>query len=153
MNFLDNRVPPPLVALAIACLMWLAAQWLPATSLPRGVTYAAAAVFFVTGLFFSIRGVRAFRRAGTTVNPVRIETASSLVMDGIYRITRNPMYVGVTLVLCACAFFLDSAWTLIGPATFVVYVTRFQIMPEERILAAKFGDSYRDYCRRVRRWL
>jgi protein-S-isoprenylcysteine O-methyltransferase Ste14 len=133
--------------------MWLAARWLPATSLPRGVTYAAAAVFLLAGLVFSIRGMRSFRRAGTTVNPIRIENASHLVTDGIYRISRNPMYVGVTLDLCGWAFFLGCLWTLIGPAIFVAYTTRFQIIPEERVLATKFGDSYRDYCRRVRRWL
>lgn len=153
MNFLETRIPPPLVALAIAVLMWLASHWLPATSLPRGVTYAAAAVVLLAGLAFSIRAMRSFRHAGTTVNPVRIENASNLVTNGVYRISRNPMYVGVTLDLCALALFLDCFWTLIGPAIFMAYTTRFQIMPEERILAMKFGDAYRDYCRRVRRWL
>jgi protein-S-isoprenylcysteine O-methyltransferase Ste14 len=153
MKFLEARIPPPLVALAIAVLMWLAAHWLPATSLPRGVTYAAAALVLLAGLVFSIRAMRSFRQAGTTVNPVRIENASNLVTSGVYRISRNPMYVGVTLDLCALALFLNCFWTLIGPALFVAYTTRFQIMPEERILATKFGDAYRDYCRRVRRWL
>ena len=153
MNFLENRIPPPLVGLLIAILMWLTARWLPDTSLPRSVAYAAAAVTLLVGLSFSVRAMRSFRRARTTVNPVRIENASSLVTTGVYNISRNPMYVGVTLALCAWAFFLDSPWTLIGPAVFVAYTTRFQIIPEERMLAAKFGDSYRDYCRRVRRWL
>jgi protein-S-isoprenylcysteine O-methyltransferase Ste14 len=153
MNFLENRFPPPLVALTIAILMWLAVLWLPATALPRGLTYTAAAIVLLAGLAFSIRGVGSFRRAGTTVNPIKIENASHLVTGGIYGISRNPMYVGVTLVLCAWAFFLGVLWTLIGPAIFVAYTTRFQIIPEERILATKFGDSYRDYCRRVRRWL
>lgn len=153
MNFLESRIPPPLVGLVIAVLMWLAARWLPATSLPREVTYAVAAVIFLVGIGFSVRAVRSFRRVGTTVNPIRIENASSLVTDGIFRISRNPMYVGLTLVLCAWAFFVGSLWTLIGPAVFVAYTTRFQIIPEERILAAKFGGSYREYCRRVRRWL
>ena len=153
MNFLENRIPPPLVGLVIAILMWLATYWLPPSSLPRWVTYAAAAGALLAGIAFSFQGVRAFRHAGTTVNPVKIENASSLVTDGIYSISRNPMYVGVTLALCAWALFLDCLWVLIGPAVFVAYITRFQIMPEERMLAKKFGDGYRDYCRRVRRWL
>ena len=153
MNVLENRIPPPLVGLIIAILMWLAARWLPATSLARSVTYAAAAVTLLVGIAFSFAATRSFRRAGTTLNPMRIENASNLVTTGVYRISRNPMYVGVTLALCAWAFFLDSPWTLIGPVVFVAYTTRFQIAPEERMLVAKFGDSYRDYCRRVRRWL
>lgn len=153
MDFLETRFPPPLVALVIAVLMWLASYWLPATSLPRGLTYAIAAVVLLAGLSFSIRAMRSFRKADTTANPVRIEKASSLVTDGVYLFSRNPMYVGVTLDLCAIAFFLNCLWTLVGPAIFVAYTTRFQIMPEERLLAAKFGDAYRDYCQRVRRWL
>lgn len=153
MNLLENRIPPPLVGLVIVILMWLATYWLPPTSLPSWATYAATAGTLLAGIVFSFQGMRAFRHAGTTVNPVRIENASSLVTNGVYSISRNPMYVGVTLDLCAWAFFLDCLWTLIGPAVFVAYTTRFQIMPEERILTKKFGDGYRDYCRRVRRWL
>jgi protein-S-isoprenylcysteine O-methyltransferase Ste14 len=153
MNFLDNRIPPPLAALIVAVLMWLAARWLPATGLPVGLRYGAAAALFLAGLASSISGARAFRRAGTTLNPKQIENASTLVTGGIYGMTRNPMYVGLTLVLSAWAFFLGCLWTLAGPVIFIGYITRFQILPEERMLAAKFGDSYRDYRHRVRRWL
>ena len=153
MSVLENRIPPPVVGLVIAIFMWLATGWLPTTSLPPWAIYSVAAGTLLVGLVFSFGGMRAFRHAGTTVNPIRIENASSLVEDGIYGISRNPMYVGVTLALCAWGFFLDRPWTLIGPAIFVAYITRFQIIPEERMLARKFGDSYRDYSRRVRRWL
>jgi protein-S-isoprenylcysteine O-methyltransferase Ste14 len=153
MSFLDNRIPPPLVAVIIGVLMWLAARWLPATSLPHGVIYVVAALFLLAGIVFSVSGMRSFRSAGTTMNPVKIETASSLVTAGIYSVTRNPMYVGLTLDLCAWAIFLDSLWTLVGPVVFVAYTTRFQIIPEERALTTTFGDGYRDYCNRVRRWL
>lgn len=153
MNFLENRIPPPLVALIVAVLMWLVSRWLPATSMPSGLTYGLAAVLLIVALIFSISGMSSFRRAGTTVNPVKIENASSLVTGGTYSLTRNPMYVGLTLVLSAWAFFLGNLWTLAGPVVFVAFTTVFQIMPEERMLTAKFGDSYRDYCRRVRRWV
>jgi protein-S-isoprenylcysteine O-methyltransferase Ste14 len=152
-NFLDNRIPPPLVALIIAICMWLAARWLPATPLPQALTYTVATACLLVGIAFSLLGMRSFRRAGTTVNPVNIENASSLVTSGIYGVTRNPMYVGVTLDLCAWALFLDCVWTLAGPAVFAAYTTRFQILPEERMLTVKFGEAYRAYCGRVRRWL
>lgn len=153
MTFLENRIPPPLVGLIIALFMALAARWLPATPLPPAVRYGAGAILLLAGVCFSLPAVRAFRHARTTVNPVRIEQASELVTGGIYGVSRNPMYVGVTLVLCACAFFFGCLWTLAGPLVFVAYITRFQIMPEERVLGAKFGDAYRAYRRRVRRWL
>ena len=153
MTFLENRIPPPLVGLVVALLMWLLARWLPATGLPPAVRYGAGTAVLIAGICFSLPAVRSFRRAGTTLNPVKIEDASDLVTGGIYRISRNPMYVGVTLVLCAWCIFLDCLWTLVGPAVFVAYVTRFQILPEERALAVKFGERYREYRRHVRRWL
>lgn len=153
MASIENRIPPPLVALLIALLMWLAAEWLPSTGLPPVIRYGAGAIVLMAGICFALPAVRSFRRAGTTVNPVKIEAASDLVTSGIYNVSRNPMYVGLTLVLCAWSFFLGSLWTLVGPVVFVAYITRFQIIPEERVLAVKFGESYREYCRRVRRWL
>jgi len=81
------------------------------------------------------------------------EKASSLVTTGIYRFTRNPMYLGLLFVLFAWAVFLASVWALLGPVAFVFYIDRFQIAPEEAILAGMFGAAYTEYKARVRRWL
>jgi protein-S-isoprenylcysteine O-methyltransferase Ste14 len=81
------------------------------------------------------------------------EATSSLVTSGVYRFTRNPMYVGLALVLLAWAVFLSSAWTMLGPLTFILYMTRFQIMPEEKVLSGMFGAAYSAYQAKVRRWL
>ena len=81
------------------------------------------------------------------------QTTSSLVCSGIYRVTRNPMYLGLVFVLVAWAVFLSSAWALLGPMAFALYMNRFQIAPEERVLSSMFGASYSDYLSRVRRWL
>ncbi|MEB0160908.1 isoprenylcysteine carboxylmethyltransferase family protein, partial [Pseudomonas sp. AH2 (2023)] len=91
-------------------------------------------------------------RSRTTVNPLRPDKAAALVSGGVYRVTRNPMYVGMMLLLVAWAVYLDSAWVLAGPVAFVAYITRFQIAPEERVLRAKFAD-FDAYAARVRRWL
>ena len=107
----------------------------------------------IAGLVFSAAGILSFRRARTTVNPTTPEAASFLVVSGIYRITRNPMYVGISLVLVAWAVFLSSAWALLGPAAFILYISRFQIAPEERALSKLFGAEYASYRARVRRWL
>ena len=81
------------------------------------------------------------------------EAASALVRSGIYRTTRNPMYVGLLLILVAWAVLLSSVWTLLGPLVFVLYITRFQIIPEESALSALFGADYAAYQSSVRRWL
>ena len=76
-----------------------------------------------------------------------------MVSTGIYRVTRNPMYLGLSLVLVAWAVFLSSAWALLGVAAFVLYMDRLQIAPEERALSKLFGSEYTAYRAKVRRWL
>jgi protein-S-isoprenylcysteine O-methyltransferase Ste14 len=100
-----------------------------------------------------IAGVRAFGRARTTVDPLRPEKASSLVTAGIYRRTRNPMYVALAIALLAWAVWLAHPLTLLGVAAFVAWISRFQIAPEERALHALFGAEFDRYCSEVRRWL
>lgn len=114
---------------------------------------ALSAAIAVAGLTFVVAGAVAFRRARTTFNPLQPETSSSLVCSGIYSITRNPMYVGFVLVLVAWAVFLSSPFALIGPLAFAVYITWFQIVPEERVLSQKFGADYISYQEKVPRWI
>jgi protein-S-isoprenylcysteine O-methyltransferase Ste14 len=97
-------------------------------------------------------GIR-FRRANTTVNPLKPQAASSLVTIGIYRYTRNPMYLGLLFLIVAWAVLLSSPFALLGPVTFVAFIGRFQIVPEERVLSALFGEEYAAYKSHVRRWL
>jgi protein-S-isoprenylcysteine O-methyltransferase Ste14 len=104
-------------------------------------------------LVVALSAVWLFRRFRTTVHPEKPENTTALVMTGIYRLTRNPMYVGVTLALLGWAVWLRVPVALLGPVAFVLYVNRFQIVPEERVLASKFGEAYAAYCRRVRRWV
>ncbi len=152
-NPLEAKVPPPAVAAAIAVAMWGTSQLAPLLQVPGALRLGAAAAIVSVGIGFSAAGVLAFRRARTTVNPRKPEKATSLVSSGVYRITRNPMYVGLGCVLVAWAVFLSSAWALLGPVAFVLYIGRFQIAPEERALAKVFGSKYADYQARVRRWL
>ncbi|WP_308845535.1 methyltransferase family protein [Oxalicibacterium faecigallinarum] len=92
-------------------------------------------------------------RARTTINPLQPDKASSLVTNGIFRFSRNPLYLSLLLLLIAYAIRLESAMVWIGPCAFVAYVTRFQIVPEERVLTEKFGQAYVAYKGRTRRWL
>ena len=113
---------------------------------------AAAIGLFVLGALVVVSGVFAFRRAGTTVDPTRPQAASSLVNTGIYRFSRNPMYLGMLLGLLGWAAWLTSLLAAFLVVGFVGYMNRFQIAPEERTLAAKFGAEFSAYKSRVRRW-
>ena len=153
MRWLELRIPPPVVALVAGLLMWLAAQGVPSFGWPLAARIAAAVALAAVGLSFDVAGFVSFRRARTTINPLRPARASSLVVTGVYRYTRNPMYVGGALLLLAWAAFLANAAALALVPGFVLYLTRFQIIPEERVLSGIFGAPYRAYCGRVRRWL
>jgi len=154
MRFLELRIPPPLVGLIIAAAMWVIASWLrPLLPLPVSIRLPTAVFLALAGAAIALSGVISFRRAQTTVNPLKPETATSLVSKGIYRITRNPMYLGMLAVLLAWAAYLPSAWALFGPVAFALYITRFQIIPEEKALHSLFGPAFLEYTARVRRWL
>lgn len=153
MNALELKVPPPIVALVTAAAMWGISRLGAAIEIPDLVRHIVTATLGVAGGCISLAGVVSFRRAETTVNPMKPENTSSLVTGGIYRVTRNPMYLGLLLVLLAWAVFLSSAWALVGPVAFVLYIDRFQIAPEERVMTALFGAGYFAYKARVRRWL
>jgi protein-S-isoprenylcysteine O-methyltransferase Ste14 len=153
MQSLELKIPPPVVAALMAMAMWGIASIAPLVEVPTLLRVCVAIAIALAGGAFSLAGIMSFRRARTTVNPMKPEAATSLVSSGIYRITRNPMYVGLMFVLVAWAAFLSSAWSLLGPLAFLLYISRFQIRPEERVLSELFGAEYSAYKARVRQWL
>ncbi|QRY77723.1 isoprenylcysteine carboxylmethyltransferase family protein [Pseudomonas sp. PDNC002] len=149
MDWLEHRIPPPLVAIISGLLMWLAAP----TLAPLGGRLWLALPVVLAGVAVCLAGVASFRRARTTVNPLKPESASSLVIAGIYQYTRNPMYLGFAIILLGWCVFLGSTLALIGVALFVLYINHFQIRPEERALRELFGAEFDAFCARVRRWV
>jgi protein-S-isoprenylcysteine O-methyltransferase Ste14 len=133
--------------------MWTVARVPPILQLPKIVRLLVVAVLGAIGVVVALSGVLSFRRARTTVNPLKPETSAALVSTGVYSFTRNPMYLGMVLLLFAWALYLTSILSLAGPAFFALYITRFQIVPEERVLDGLFGPSFVEYKKRVRRWL
>ena len=153
MRTLELKVPPPVAALLVGVAMWAAARLLPAVQLTGQWRFAIAGVCAAFGVIVALLGVWAFRQAKTTVNPVTPEKASSVVTSGIFGYTRNPMYVGLTAELVGWAVWLSVPWVFLGPVALMLYLTRFQIVPEEHVMSSKFGRNYDDYRKRVRRWL
>lgn len=153
MHRLELKIPPPLVALLCGALMaWIDANTLQ-LALPTALNWVLITALVLAGIGFDFAGLYAFRRRRTTVNPLHPEKSSALVSDGVYRITRNPMYMGMACFLTAWALYLDAPLAWLGVALFVAFITRFQIMPEERMLARLFGAEFDAYRTRARRWL
>lgn len=153
MRTLENRIPPPIVLALVASLMWLAAPHLPHAHLANLSRFILAGGLIAIGALPALLAFRQFARAKTTSNPIDIQAASSLVTTGIYARTRNPMYVSLTALLLGWSFILNSPWLILGPAAFALFITRFQIIPEEHALTAKFGQAYVSYKARAPRWL
>ncbi|MFC5698794.1 methyltransferase family protein [Pseudomonas sp. GCM10022186] len=153
MNWLEHRIPPPLVAILFGILMWLLSLLTPTIDAAAVWRTGASLALLLVGVAVCLSGVLSFHRAATTVNPLKPDTATALVSAGIYRYTRNPMYLGFAIVLVAWSIYLASPIALLGVAGFVLYMNRFQIGPEEQALAGLFGEAFSAYRIRVRRWL
>ena len=153
MRALELKIPPAAVFLACAAGMWLLAGAFPGGEFELRYAGFLALAIAGSGLAVALAGIAEFRRLSTTVNPIRPGEASSIVTGGIYRYTRNPMYVGLACCVLAWAVYLRNYAALPWIVIFVAYMTQFQIKPEERALQEKFGDEYTSYKSRVRRWL
>lgn len=155
LDWLELKVPPLLVLALAAALMSLMRALTPSLTLelPFATLLVVALPLLLAGVAIALAGVLEFRRWRTTVNPMNPERATTLVRSGIYRHTRNPMYVGMLFALVACALLLASAAALLILPAFIVYMNRFQILPEERQLARQFGADFQNLRREVRRWL
>lgn len=150
---MKNKIPPLILVAIFASAMWGISKITPTISVNDTSHLLAVYLCAVSGVYFCVAAVFSFKRAKTTVDPIHLKNASSLVTSGIYRISRNPMYVGFALLLFAWAMSLASPWSLIGAMLFIIYMDRFQIMPEERVLLELFGNEYEQYQANVRRWL
>lgn len=146
-------VPPPVQALLALLCLWALHHFLPRYTIDFPGQETIAGGLIALGLLVDIVAVLAFRRAQTTVNPLKPETTSELVVRGLYQHTRNPMYLGLLSILLGLAIGFGNVVGVLPVAAFVVSITLTQIKPEERALTARFGDAYRNYCRRVRRWI
>lgn len=150
---LELKVPPLLLVAITAFAMWLSAVALPGLSSSHAYRVPVAVVILLAGLAIAVLGVLSFRSARTTVNPLNPASTSSLVTTGVYRWTRNPMYLGFLLMLIAWGVWLSHVTAVAWVVLFAWYLQRFQIVPEERILKSMFGEKFDEYARKVRRWL
>ena len=153
MSWFETRIPPPLVMLLLGCIAWMFARWMPAPWFTLPAHGWIAGVCVAAGLALNLWPKLEFRHAQTTVNPLDPSASTALVTTGVYRYTRNPMYLGHSVILLGWAWYLQHVAAFVAVGAFVVYVTRFQIVPEERMLAGRFPDRYADFRRRVRRWV
>jgi protein-S-isoprenylcysteine O-methyltransferase Ste14 len=153
MKSLELKVPPLVVALICIFLIWTASRMFPLQSFWFPGIYACVIFLAAIGIVLIAAGVASFRHARTTVDPRKPDSATSLVRSGIYKRSRNPIYVGLLLILTGCAVYFRNYVGFAILPLFVLYMNQYQIKPEERALENRFGQDFRDYKKRVRRWL
>lgn len=146
-------VPPPMIALLCGLAMWGIAEAFPQARFAFPFQSSLAGAFVAVGVTIDLISIGAFRKAETTVTPLAPEKATNLVVTGLYSYTRNPMYLGLLLILSGIAIWLGSPANGVMLIAFVAYITVFQIAPEEARLSELFGSDYERYKARVRRWL
>ena len=152
---MKTRVPPPLIdglALLAIFLLWRFAPGLQ-LDIPLAFALALGGGFIVVGLVIVLIAIGLFKNKETTILPFKPEKSSALVTDGIYLITRNPMYLGMGLVVLGATFIARQPLGVIALLAACAYLTKFQIKPEEQALEGIFGQEYLDYKARVRRWI
>lgn len=152
MRCLELKIPPVVVLVTVAALMMLGSRVAPAAAFHVPARVLTALGFAVAGVGIAVAGVVSFWRAKTTINPLKPEGASALVTSGIYRLTRNPMYLGAMIVLIGWAAILANFISVLFLPLFVLYMNRFQIGPEEKALTSLFGLEFAAYRVNVRRW-
>ncbi len=150
---LKLRIPPPVYALSTAVLMWLLDSMFPVIELVKAPWNWIGWFFIIAGLFIDLWSMRLFLKEETTINPFKPDNSKSIVEQGIYQYSRNPMYLGLLSILLGVAILLGSLSPLFCLPFFVLIITTQQIIPEEMTLTNKFGQVYLDYKHRVRRWL
>ena len=147
------KIFPPLIAAIIAACMWLLQRYLPVMELIP-VEWKGVGLFFVAiALVIDLWSLFLFSRARTTFHPLKLDNTSALVTSGMYRLTRNPMYLGLLLLLTGVAIWLGGLTPFLMLPLFVWIITNHQIIHEERILEEKFEQHYLEYKQKVRRWL
>ncbi|RUO33157.1 methyltransferase family protein [Aliidiomarina soli] len=153
MNKLELKIPPLLVVVITAACMWLFTTYVPLVLVTFAGQLAIALVFAIVGFQIAVSGVRTCYAAQTTVNPLKPEDSNTLITEGVFKVSRNPMYLGFLLALTGFALWLGALTALLWLPLFVFYMNRFQIQPEERALSQQFGEAYLAYQQKVRRWI
>ena len=152
MGGLELKVPPPFIALIVCVFMWLS-NHIKGGGFAYGTALYAGMILMAVGFVLAFTGLRTLVGNRTTPSPTKIDRAKKLVTSGLYQFSRNPMYLGMVIFLIGWTVLLGNLWLLAGPIGFALYINRFQIKPEEQMMATKFGSNYDAYKSRVRRWI
>ena len=146
-------IPPPIQALLSAIMMCFISRYFTHANFSLNGINIFALIFLIIAAIIIILSMYKFKKIKTTISPLRPNKTSSLVKSGIYEYTRNPMYLGLLLMLFSTALFLKNLISFLIIPLFILFITKNQILPEEEALENIFGEEYKNYKKKVRRWI
>lgn len=148
---MNNKIPPPIVTLICGLTIYFSRTLFPNTQ--GYLSSSIAIILFLLAILILLAAVLSFKKQGTTVNPLEPEKASSLIISGLFKYTRNPMYLAMVFILLSLTSKYNAIGGVVGTTLFVFYISKFQIIPEEQALQRKFGEEFERYKEKTRRWI
>ena len=148
---MNNKIPPPVVTLAFGLMIYFSRNIFP--DINNIIFYILSLFFIILGPFILISAVRSFKAEQTTINPININNASSLVISGVFKYSRNPMYLGMVFILLALSLRFNIVGGILFTSIFIMYINKFQIIPEEEAMKSIFGEDFNKYKNKTRRWI
>ena len=148
---IKTKFPPPLVALTFGFLINYTKNIFPKIEIKNKIIFGSSII--ISGLIIILSAIILFKKYQTTISPLNPFNATKLMTDGIYKFSRNPMYLGLLLTLVGISTILNPIGGFFLIPLFVLYLNLFQIIPEENAMADLFKDEFLDYKKNVRRWI
>lgn len=148
---MKTKIPPPIIALICIVINYLSTYLINPIKFPN--IEIIGGLILLLGVVTAVLAILLFKKDKTTVNPRDPEKTTTLVTNGIFSITRNPMYLGLFLSISSTILFFGSWFGIIILMFFVWYINKFQIIPEEEAMEKLFGNKYSEYRQKVRRWI
>ena len=145
------KIPPPLIVLTLIISIYFSSKRIDLINIPFQLEIS----FFILslGLLIFINPVLKFIKSKTTINPIQFEETNKLVTSGIFKYSRNPMYLGMLMIIISTSIFYLNIYSILTPFLFIFWINKFQIKREESFLAEKFGKEYLSYKNKTRRWI
>ena len=145
------KIPPPLIVLTLIISIYFSSKRIDLINIPFQLEIS----FFILslGILIFINPVLKFIKSKTTINPIQFDETNKLVTSGIFKYSRNPMYLGMLMIIISTSIFYLNIYSILTPFLFIFWINKFQIKREEAFLAEKFGKEYLSYKNKTRRWI
>ena len=146
-----SKIPPPLVVLILVISTFFSSKKIDLIQIPF---QSIISIFILSiGILILLNPVLKFKKSKTTINPIKFKKVNKLVTSGIYKYSRNPMYLGLLMIVISSSIFYLNIYSILTPLFFYLWINRFQIKREEVFLTEKFGEDYLSYKKKTRRWI